>query len=216
MTEGFEKLVQSRRSIRKYKPDIPPPQWIETMVTCAALAPSPSNSQPVRFFKINSMEKKNALRSVMKQRYQDFLAVLESGRAEKTDSPKKIKNLIRTYYRFSTFMLDAPALFAVGTVTGVSSFSKKLFAAGLISGESRGNTDLDVTVGLALNSFILKAQELGLGTCILTGPMTFVPNTEKILGINDARIQCFVTAGFPDEIPACITRKSFAEIYREI
>jgi nitroreductase len=104
----------------------------------------------------------------------------------------------------------------VGTVFGVPGFSKKLFDAGLIPEDVRGNTDIDISVGLALHGFLLKAQERGLGACILTGPLSFVPNAGEILGINDCRLVCFVSLGFPNEAPSRIVKKSVDDIYREI
>jgi hypothetical protein len=74
-------------------------------------------------------------------------------------------------------------------------------------------------VGLALKGFILKGQELGLGTCILTAPLIFISNiskVEEILGLENTRIKCFVTVGFPDEVPPVIERKTVAEIYKEL
>ncbi len=213
----LDTLVKNRRSIRKYKPDMPPPEWIEKMVGCAVCAPSPSNTQPVRFINIISTEKKQALLKSITQSRENFLNKIDAGeiQGEKVSS-KKMKNLIRAYYRFSIFMFDAPMLFAVGTVSDVQGFSKKMLTAGLIHENVRGNTDLDISTGLALKGFILKAQELGLGTCIFTGSLTFVPNAAEILGIEDVRINCLVTVGFPDETPSPISRKPMSEIYREI
>jgi nitroreductase len=213
----LDRLIQKRRSIRKYLPDLPPPAWIEEMIACAACAPSPSNSQPVRFFEITSVKKKAALFQAITKSRDDLLLKINEGKINaETGSPKKLKNLIRAYYRFSIFMFDAPVLFAVGTVFGVPGFSKKLFDAGLIPEDVRGNTDIDISVGLALHGFLLKAQERGLGACILTGPLSFVPNAGEILGINDCRLVCFVSLGFPNEAPSRIVKKSVDDIYREI
>ncbi len=67
-----------------------------------------------------------------------------------------------------------------------------------------------------MKGFILKGEELGLGSCILTGPIVFIPNVEEILGITDVRIKCFITAGFPDEKPDIPPKKSISEIVSEI
>jgi len=52
----LDEIIQGRRSIRKYKSDIPPGESIEKMIHAASLSPSPSNSQPVRFFRLSSPE----------------------------------------------------------------------------------------------------------------------------------------------------------------
>jgi nitroreductase len=113
-------------------------------------------------------------------------------------------------------MVEAPLLFAFGVIEPSGGFSHKLQAAGLISCDTRHRTDMDITVGLALKGFILKAVDLGLGTCILTAPLVFIKDIEQILELEDVRIACLVTAGFPDETPATLPGKKVADIYREI
>jgi len=124
--------------------------------------------------------------------------------------------VVNYYWRFSEFIFDAPVLLAMGTVTTLESFSQRLFDAGLAERIRRGNTDIDITVGLALNSLMLKARELGLGTCVLTAPMQFVPDPEPVLGLTDIRIKCFVTVGYPEGVPVPVERKRIEAIYKEI
>jgi nitroreductase len=207
----LEDLINKRRSIRNYKPDMPPEEWINSMLRCAAMAPSPSNSQPVRFFRISSAEKRENLYQALVSGKQEFLRAIQ---------PKKeatrLKNWINSYYRFSEFMFKAPILFVVGTIASYAGFSKKLLEEGILTHNKREETNLDITVGLALKGFILKGEELGLGTCILTGPLVFIPNVEEIFGITDVQIKCFITAGFPNEKPEMPPRKSISKILSEI
>lgn len=207
----FDQLIGQRRSIRKYLGEMPPKEWIEGMVTATAQAPSPSNSQPVRILCIRSQQKREALYQALKTGRKQLLR-----KHEDMNGPKRIKNWINSYYRFSEFMFDAPLLFAFGIVTPHSGFSKKMQQVGLLNQDNRQNTDADITVGLALKAFILKATAYGLGTCILTAPLVFIETIEDILELDQLRIACLVTAGFPDETPAAIQRKSVAEIYSEI
>ncbi len=210
--DPIEKIIRKRRSIRKYKSEVPSPGWIESIISCAALAPSPSNSQPVRFFRISSEQVKEKLHGAMIERRRELLEILdEKGGAKKT------KNLINAYFRYSEFMFDAPVILAAGTVTGHESFSGKLREAGILPPETvRSETDLDISIGLALQSLMLKSEAIGLGTCILTGPLAFLPEVEKILGLEGVRVKCFITVGFPDESPAPVERKNLSEIYSEI
>ncbi|MBF0120988.1 MAG: nitroreductase family protein [Desulfobacterales bacterium] len=207
MESALDIIIQKRRSIRRYKSDIPNEQLIYSMIECAAYAPSPSNSQPVRFIRVNSKDLKDKLSTVIKNRFNEYLTRADS---------KKIKNLIKYYFRFTDFMFTAPILFAVGVVKNTESFSKKLFESGLINSDLRGNTDLDISLGLALKGFLLKGHELGLGTCILTAPLVFVSDASDLLGIDEIRIKCFVTVGFPDETPQFIEKRLANDIYMEI
>ncbi len=208
-TASLDDLIAQRRSIRKYKTDIPPEEWIEMMIHCAAQAPSPSNTQPVRFLKISSKKIKQDLHESMVSGREYFLKALD-----KSGGPKRLKNWINSYYRFSEFMFKAPLLFAAGTVKSTTGFSRKLFEAGLL--ERYDRKDLDITLGLALKGFILKGEALGLGSCILTAPLVFISNIENILGTEDLDIRCLITVGFPDEVPGPIERKGGGEIYEEV
>jgi len=207
----FDELVKKRRSIRKYRDEMPPEAWIEKMLLAASQAPSPSNTQPVRFVRINSSSIKTALRESMETGRQRLLQA-----AAATDKPKNMRNWINAYYRYSEFMFRAPVLIAVGVVLPSSGFFLKLYKSGLITTGEKVSTNADISVGLALEGFVLKAQELGLGSCILTAPLGFISDAEEILGIKEMEIKCFVVAGFPDEKPHAPVKLGLEEIYLQI
>jgi len=207
----LDDLLTGRRSIRRYTPAAPPEAWLESMILSAMWAPSPRNSQPVRFIRIESPETRRRLQEAMLCGRERFL-----DKAAACGRPKRLRNWINAYWRYSEFILQAPVLFAVGTITPEGSFSSHLRQAGIINGDKRDDTDLDISVGLALQGFLLKGRELGLGTCILTAPLAFIEDTGNIFGTKDIGIKCFVTAGFPDESPAVPARNPVADIYRRI
>ncbi len=207
---SLDRLLKNRRSIRRYKPDIPPSEWIEEMIVCATHAPSPMNSGPVRFIKIGSEKIRAKIHEDLQKGHTGLLQEVEA-----TARPKKLKNRVNAYFRFSRFMFDAPLLFAVG-VTDYTGFSKRLVNAGIIDSDPRSDTDMDIATGLSLMSFILKGEEFGLGSCILTAPLVFIPGIGQIQEFSHIRIQCFLTTGFPDETPSHIERKSLSEIYMEV
>jgi nitroreductase len=209
--DGIDSIILSRRSIRKYKPDIPSSSLIESMLLCAATAPSPSNSQPVRYFRINSPDIRANLHRTMIERKEELLQQLK-----KEGGPAKTKNLINASFRYSEFMFEAPVIIAVGTATDTAGFSKKLAQAKILPKDLRGDTDLDITVGLSLMAFIIKGHSLGLGTCILTAPLLFLTDVEKMPGMDGVIIKCFIAVGFPDETPGYVHRKGVSEIYKEI
>ncbi len=213
----LESLLYDRRSIRKYKPDMPEEKMIESMISCASMAPSPSNKQPVRFVRIRSREKLKCIEESLSSGYEKLLGILEEGaKSKKIEKPGKIKTLINYYRRFSVFMFDAPVLLGVGVITDVSGFSQILHNAGLLKKVDNWDTNADMSVGLALKGLILRGKELGLGTCILTAPLVFINNPEEILGIENIKIKCFVTIGFPDETPSASSRKIISEIYQDV
>ncbi|HVO67466.1 MAG TPA: nitroreductase family protein [Syntrophales bacterium] len=207
----LDKLIQGRRSIRKYKPEAPPDEWIKKMILAAMKAPSPTNSQPVRFIRILSQGLKEQIRQRMEDGRESLLKAVKD-----SPSSKRLKNWITAYFRFSEFMFHAPVLFAVGTTATFVSLSERLFRAGMREQGHKKHRDVDIAVGLALKGYLLKGEDLGIGSCILTAPLIFIEEPETLFPLKGIEIKCFVTTGFPDEEPDYIKRKDFDEIYREI
>jgi nitroreductase len=207
---NLDQLIKQRRSIRNFKATEPPQEWIEDLITCASQAPSPSNKQPVRFARIVSEKKKQLMRDNLRLSRDHLIMKINM-----LGLKKQLKNKVNAYFRFSDFMFDAPWLFAVGVENpSQENFNISLINAGL-AGNFQLNSD-DISVGLAIQLFILKATEMGLGTCILTGPLIFVPDLGKMPDFSHMNLKCFIAAGFPDESPNMPIRKSVSTIYREI
>ena len=210
----IDELIYNRKSIRKYQNKIPSDDHIKSMIQCAIRAPSPSNCQPIRFINIKSKEIRANLNKALISNYKILLE-----KCKESEFPKKNKNLINTYFRFSEFMTRAPILLAVGISTKtneIKSFSKKLLEAKLLTKDTRNDTDLDITTGLSLKGFILKGESLGLGTCILTAPLTFIDNINNIIDEHDIIIKCFITVGYKAHDPSLTKKKPLCEIYKEI
>ena len=202
----FNQIIANRRSIRRYKPDIPPEEWIEDLVDCARQAPSPSNRQPVSILKIEDEERRKKLHEAMLRGRDELLDACEK------QGNKKLRNRINVYFRYADFMFSAPWLFLLGTVSTEPGFSQYLQQAGLIEDSPQRQTPDDIAVGLFLGNILNRAAELGLGTCVLTAPMNFIADIGEILGLEDMEPKCFLTAGFPDEEPKIPTRKQIDDI----
>jgi len=207
---SFDRLVEKRRSIRKYSPEIPSEELIRRMIACAATAPSPSNIQPVRFIRIRSGNVKDRLRECFIQGYEKLLALLKDQK-----SGKRLRNRINVYKRYSEFMFYAPVLFAVGVVKGIPGFSKILLDAGMLKEDPRKDTDLDISIGLSLMAFVLKGESIGLGSCILTAPLVFIEDAEDMIGFPELSMKCFIATGYPDETPPGMDKKRAEDIYLE-
>jgi nitroreductase len=206
----LNQLIKQRRSIRKFKATPPPEDLINDLISCVSQAPSPSNRQPVRFARIVSPKKIQLIRDNIRISCEHLLMKISM-----LGLKKQLKNKVNAYFRFSDFMFQAPWLFAVGIENSThDDFNTSLINAGL-PGNTQMNSD-DISVGLAVQLFLLKATELGLGTCILTGPLVFVPDLGKMPDFSYMNIKCFIAAGFPDESPSMPLRKDNATIYREI
>lgn len=201
----FDDIIRSRRSIRAYTDEVPDNRLITAMLESASFAPSPSHSQPVRFILIENQDLKNNLQCMLEEGRDRLIRMIEEKGLGKTP-----KNLVRAYYRFAEFLVRAPLLFAVGTLA-VRSFSDRLIEAGVLDENPKGFWDADISTGLALSSFMLKATELGLGTCVLTAPFVFIPELSRKIH-PEIRVTCFVTVGYPGETPRALNRISAEDL----
>lgn len=205
----LETAMRERRSIRRFTTAVPPRQWIDELVACAGQAPSPSNRQPVRLVQIASAPKRKALYQAMNAGRDTLLAANANG-----PQSKKLTNRIKVYYRYSAIMFDAPWVFALTTPTQEKGFAEVLLAAGLPVAAGRQATDTDISVGLFVANLLYKATALGLGTCVLTAPLVFIPKVEAVLGLDSQVVKCFVIAGFPAETPTAPPRLPVADLWR--
>jgi nitroreductase len=207
----LERLIFQRRSIRRYKHDPVPEAWIQAMLACAHQAPSPSNSQPVRFVRVQSPVCRRKLRQALEAGHGRLLADHQAAAA-----PSRLRNWINAYHRYCAFMDTAPVLLAVGVDGEVKGFAWRLHQAGLMAQDRWSESGMDITVGLALHGLMLKAQSLGVGSCILTAPLIFIPDVERLLGVENLAIKCFVTLGLADEVPAAPERLPLREVIRVV
>ena len=209
---SLDDLILKRRSIRKYKSVSPPLDWLKDLMMCALQAPSPSNNQPVRFIRIATEEKKQLIHDALCISRDNLLA-----RTKMMGLSKKVKNKINAYFRFSKFMFDAPWIFAVGTIlNNDSGFQASLIEYGLTDKNQADDSSTDISVGLAIQSFLLKATELGLGTCVLSAPLVFIPEIQKMPDFSHLKIKCFIAAGYSNENPIAPQKNSFSDIYSEV
>ena len=63
--ESFLKLVKTRRSIRSFKPDPIPEEYVERIIEAARFAPSGANSQPWEFIVIKDKETKDKIAALV-------------------------------------------------------------------------------------------------------------------------------------------------------
>ncbi|MEM5773191.1 MAG: nitroreductase family protein [Candidatus Aenigmatarchaeota archaeon] len=166
----LSEAIEKRRSIRKYKKEVPSDDLIRKCVEAACFAPSAHNSQPWKFVVVKDKEKILAL--------------------SKTQP-------------WSAFLAGAPVVIVA------------------LAEESKSPRHWIEDLSCAIMLLMLKAAELGLGTC---WNAVYSPEDQKredyvrkILGIpSKYRVLANIGLGFPDEKPAKKKVKSFEEAVLEI
>jgi nitroreductase len=197
--DGLLELIRSRRSVRRFSDRAVSRKDIARLLEAARWAPSNHNRQPWRFLVIEDKQQINQLAEIVRQ-----------GLSEKLKSlPESAAAYAGEFTHYATFFSNAPVLLVVLHKQPVS-VSAPLLAGlknpELVSGEP-------LSVAMAVQNLLLAAQALGLGTCVLTGPLLVGDALAKALDLPAGHdLTCLVALGHPAESPPPPRRKTIEQI----
>ena len=198
----FMDVIKSRRSIRKFKPDAVPKADIEQMIEAATWAPSGSNQQNWHFIVIESGDLKHKMSDAMLNKVNVM--------AEKITSATAKKEFL-SYSKYFGFFADAPAVIAV-IKKPYNSLSMRIMDRYGFSNEHKSTADIQGPAA-AIQNLLLCAQNLGYGTCWMTGPMVARKELEAVIGISDPdELMALIPVGVPEGAAQAPKRKPVSEI----
>ena len=190
----FYALLESRKSIRKFKTEPIEKEKIERILGAATQAPSGKNRQNWKFFVLQG-EKRNTYLSVSQKSWISLQPVLK----------KRLKpSLYEFTERFFFTLGDAPVVILVYSENAAD--EKYLTSIG--------------SVYMAVENLLLAALVEGLGTCTMGAPLEIETEVNDFLGLtNDPKIQskelqllCAVVVGKPDHNPPKAPRQTAGKI----
>ena len=197
--EHLLELIQSRRSVRRFSDRVVSRDDLARLFEAARWAPSNHNRQPWRFLVIEDKQQINRLAETVRQKLSQKLA----------DLPEPAASHIGEFTHYATCFANAPVLLVVLHKRPVS------VSASLLAGIK--NPELvswePLSVAMAIQNLLLSAQALGLGSCVLTGPL-LVPEVfaaELTLPAGH-EMTCLVALGHPAETPSPPRRKTVEQI----
>ncbi|MCB9419215.1 MAG: nitroreductase family protein [Ardenticatenaceae bacterium] len=177
-------LLQTRRSIRRYRPDPVPQDLIEQMLTAAAWAPSAHNRQPWRFVVITQAAAKHELAATLGRKLRADLD------ADGLSPDLIAQDADRSYQRIT----NAPLLILLClSMTDMDSYSDE---------QRQQNEWLMAAQSTALagQNLLLAAHSLGLGACWMCAPLFAPDAARRALHLpNDWQPQALITVGYPAE-----------------
>lgn len=188
--------IETRRSIRKYKPDIPEKSLINEILQAAVLAPSAKNRQTWKFLVYTNKSKAK------------LLDAMETGLTRMRDSsdiPQEAKKGLPDAFHTMKIMQEAPVLIMVLNTNAGSPFC-----------EMDANTHITeicdtLSIGAAIENMLLKATELGLGTLWIANTCYAYPELTAFLGTS-AQLVGAVALGYANESPAPRPRKPLEDV----
>lgn len=181
--EEFYKLVQARKSIRKYKPEMPPQDMIERVLAAGTHAPSGKNRQNWRFFVVTGAKRDEYLKYSQKT----WLG---------------IKDILQARLKPSLYQFTERFFFTLGEAPVV------VFCYSVNSSEEHDLTSMG-SVYMAVQNINLACVAEGLGCCTMGAPLEIKDEVDKFLGVDqlpeykigDLQLLCAVSIGFPDHEP---------------
>ncbi len=180
--------IYSRRSIRKFTDAKVPAELIEKMLEAATKAPSSTNRQPWRFVVLEGAKK------------DEVVAIL----VKRVVRLKRFKTLISGAAATTNLMQSAPVLILV--------FNGASRKRGLIRPLSTIVNVLDVqSIGGSIQTMLLAAQELGLGTVWLGYVFLAARKIGQAVGKKEQLIAA-VAVGYPHESPSPRPRKNWQDV----
>ncbi len=181
------KLFKKRRSIRKFKPDPVPDEYVDKIIEAARWAPSGANSQPWQFIVIKKDELRKRISAVIEEN-QDTTVKIELTRDED----------IRFNFRPPLGFGNAPVfILLLGDPRLKECYPLEV-------GLTHGDKTLESSQASAFLYMMLAAASLGLGAQWVTASGAPYPQAviKKLLGVpKGLEIYDMMALGYPDMTP---------------
>jgi len=199
----FKKVVEERKSIRKFKPDTVPIKDIKEIIRIGTLAPSAHNNQNW-FFKVVYNKELNNMASKMVLEKIDTV----------TEKYKVATELVQGWRRYSSFFNNAPVVIYVFYSNSLG-FMEKLIGDKMGPHEiTRLSARPDIqNIGAVIQNILLAATDMGYGTCWMTAPNIAAREIEKLLTVpKELKLAAIIPVAVPLEIPQARPRKPLDEV----
>ena len=191
-SRDFFDVINTRKTISKYKKTIPPIEAIKIIADAGRQAPCATNSQNWEFIAILDPKIKERMGKVVEEKYDEL-------QLKVTNDIDRAK--LNGYKYYSMFFTQAPVIFVVVEKLRPSSILTILEKNG-VTKEELGEYDTRssiLSMGAAIENMSLTAHALGLGTCWMGAPLVAHKELAHILGLSHGdRAVTLLTVGYPD------------------
>jgi nitroreductase len=190
--EDFLELAKKRRSIRKFKPESIPDEYVDKIIEAARLSPSGGNSQPWEFIVVRKKELKDKITELVKEQYA-ITHRIELTRVPELRFPKYAKPITET----PGFGMAPVFIVLCGDVRTKDAYPKDVV---LVQGDSIFTSSL-ASAFVYMN---LAATSLGLGVQWVSAVASpYVQTFIKILLHIPKELEIYhmMAVGYPDMEP---------------
>jgi nitroreductase len=200
----LETAIRQRRSIRKYKSDVPiPREDIEAIVEAGRWAPSSTNIQPWRFIVVEDRETISAMARAVYDEFQ-ALSKLALGKGE-----RRLAAFCRFIRGYGSFFAEAPLVIVACAKPYENPVLKMPMATVVEKVGELEHMEVDVkpivldtvqkSVAMAVQNMLLKAHSMGYGTCVMDAPIAIEGTLREMLDIDDdLQLVMVIPMGVPE------------------
>ncbi len=188
--EEFYNLIESRKSIRKFKPDKVPNEVLERILTAGTHAPSGKNRQNWRFFVVQGKKRDEYLKYSQK-------------------SWMGVKDILQARLKPSLYEFTERFFYTLGEAPVI------IFCYSQNSAEERYHTSIG-SVYMAVENMNLACLVEGLGCCTMGAPLEIKKEVDEFLGLTarddyqkgELELLCGIAIGYPDHNPPKAPRQT--------
>lgn len=191
-------LLSERRSVRRFKSDLPPRELVESLIASAVTAPSASNKQPWRFLIVQRRQLIDAMAAAVRAAVERIARAIDPAFEES----------FRAYGDYFTRFENAP-LTIVPLFRPLTVLSNMLVDDNTTAIRAMERDSGLIGTSLAIQNLLLAAHAAGLGASGMTGPLVAMAELRELLRVPPSwEIAALIPLGYPDETPVPTTRKS--------
>lgn len=181
--QEFYKIIRSRKSIRAYKPEMPPREMLERIIAAGTHAPSGKNRQNWRIFVVTGKKRDE----YMKLSQKSWLS---------------IKDVLQVRLKPSLYQFTERFFFTLGNAPVL------MFFYSYNTPDEKYLTSIG-SVYMAVENINLAAVAEGLGSCTMGAPLEIAKEVDQFLGVTELpeyksgelQLLCGLTLGYPDHDP---------------
>lgn len=207
----LEKLIRSRRSIRKWQTKPVSEDLLMKSIELATWAPNAGNQQNWRFYVILNKGTIESMAKVTQEIAEQVAVWLDADQQQA---------MAARWRDTATLFKKAPAIIGVAASQYQSPADKVLVTRVQTDAKARQIRDWRSaadsriqSMAAAITYLLLIFHQMGLGAVWMTGPMQAKGELEKILHIPQGmELLALIPVGYPDESPAPKERKPVAEV----
>ncbi len=192
-------VIQNRRSIRKFKPDEVPEEYIHQLIEAGRLAPSGTNLQPARYIVIKSEEARTNLKDCTPLPFVSAAPAIIACCVDTnsiTSTGERMKELKEAQAFVDTPLNNADENYNKGKQS-IDTASLKAY--------------LNLNVAIAIDHITLRATDLGLGSCWVM--MFDKEKVKALLNLEDRYdVLALLPIGYPDQTPKQRPRLDYNEV----